>query len=336
MLAGKSSFNGMCWGYNFPWENPSFYAPRHFPNAIVSVFCAEAFLRAYRVFAEKKYLEAAQETARFFLDDLPVLEETETTKCLGYVPKEMKLKVVNINAVIAGFLSKLAFETKDLVYLTEAKKLITWVLGKKTDYHAWYYTEPPTSYVRNHDNYHSGGIIDGLFDYAIVSDDKECLEAYRNGLDFYLNELFGPNGEPKWRNKKDYPYDIHGSAQGILSCAKAAHFDSRYLDRGVKFARWADRNLGSPEGGFYYQKHQFYTVKFDLMRWNNSWMAWALAELCAAFASKKKKRSGKMVIPTKDGHLNRDLSWSTEVRHAKTTRDNEEEDAPAVLGGVDN
>ena len=51
-----------------------------------------------------------------------------------------------------------------------------------------------------------------------------------------------------------------------------------------------DREKGgtkkSPGGGFYYQRFPLFSWKLDLMRWNNSWMAWALSELagCDGFS----------------------------------------------------
>ena len=282
---GCSEMTGLGFGYNFPWENPSFYAPRYFPNAIVTVFTGEAFLRASQTFQSEKYLQSAVQAAEFMLKELPVLIDEADKKCLGYTPARIKLRVVNINSVIAGFLSKLYQVTGNERYLDEAKKMVNWVLSLRTDYDAWHYTDPPTNYVKNHDNYHTGGIVDGLFDFMRVSGDKKCEEIYWKGLDFYAKELFEEDGAPKWRNHKSYPYDVHGSAQGILSFAKAAEVRPEYLKLAQKIAHWADENLSSPDGGFFYQKHKYFTMKFDLMRWNNSWMAWALAEL--ALAEKK-------------------------------------------------
>ena len=132
--------------------------------------------------------------------------------------------------------------------------MIAWVLSKKTDYDAWYYTDPPTAYVKNHDNYHSGGILDGIFDYLEVTGDQDCKSIYLRGLEFYASELFETDGAPKWRNHKSYPYDIHGSAQGILSFSKASSFDPSYAELAKKIAKWADENLSSGTGGFLLSK----------------------------------------------------------------------------------
>lgn len=160
--------------------------------------------------------------------------------------------------------------------------MLAWVVQTKTPYHAWHYTHPPTHYVRDHDNYHTGGILDGLFDYLQCDPVPEFLEAYLNGLAFYEQRLFTPEGAPKWRSSRNYPYDAHGSAQGIITFSKAAVYNPGYLDRALVVTNWALRELRAPNGGFYYQKHKFFLWRLELMRWNNSWMAMAMAELLAA------------------------------------------------------
>ena len=117
---GCQDMKGAGWGYNFPWENPSFYAPRFFPNAIVTVFAAEAFLSAYQAFKDPKYLESAKDAAEFMLSELPVLIDEDGMKCLGYTPAKIKLRVININSVIAGFLAKLSKETGREEYLLDS------------------------------------------------------------------------------------------------------------------------------------------------------------------------------------------------------------------------
>lgn len=275
-------FAGPCWGYNFPWQSPAFFAPRFYPNAIVTTFCAEAFLAAGSALGEPRFLEVARDSTRYLLGDLPILEESPQAKCIGYVDVRPKFKVININAVVAGFLSKLGAALSETGLLMEADRLLTWVAGTATPYHAWYYTHPPTGYVKDIDNYHTGGILDGFFDYLQVSNDTRHLQLFLDGLAFYERELFTADGAPKWRNTKHYPYDIHGSAQGVITFAKASAYNPAYLARAATIAEWALNNLRAPHGGFYYQRHRFFTWELELMRWNNSWMSLALAELVSA------------------------------------------------------
>ena len=43
--------------------------------------------------------------------------------------------------------------------------------------------------------------------------------------------------------------------------------------------QWAEENMLSNDGHFYYQRLRHYTKRFSLMRWCQSWMCYALSEL---------------------------------------------------------
>jgi hypothetical protein len=275
-------WSGLCWGYNFPWQSPGFFAPRHSPNCIVTVFCAEALLGLHQAGGEAKYLRAARSAADFVLGDLPVLEEDHRIKCIGYVPRGLRWKVININAVTAGFLSRLALACHEPELMAQAQKMVRWVLGEQTDYGAWYYTVPAKASGIGHDNYHTGGILDGILDYMLCSGDQGPGQAFVHGLEFYRQRLFQPDGAPRLTDKKRYPYDIHGAAQGIISFSRSAVVDHANLDFARHLAAWALANMRGPDGRFYYRRHRFFTRRECLMRWNNSWMSWALSELLLA------------------------------------------------------
>ena len=118
-----------------------------------------------------------------------------------------------------------------------------------------------------------------------ASKDESHRAAFLKALDYYVENFFTSEGAPKWRAHKIYPNDVHGSAQGILTFAKASALSQRHLELARKIAQWAIRELQAPdEGYFYYQKFERFTWKLDLMRWGNSWMHWALAELLLAEA----------------------------------------------------
>jgi hypothetical protein len=273
---------GLGWGYHFPWQSPGFYAPRHSPNCIVTSFCADALLSLYAVTQDPRLLDAAREAAVFLLKALPVLEEFSDRKCIGYVPVGPKWKVVNINAVAAGFLSKYATTVNDKHVMEEARRLVAWTVYAQNPEGSWNYSVPRSQAKLGPDNYHTGGILDGLWDYLSASRDRAFLDPYTRGLTFYECHFFTQDGAPRWRANRTYPMDIHGAAQGILSFTKAAALDRRHLQRAKGIAGWAIRQMqDAKEGYFYYQKFRFFVWKENLMRWNNSWMAWALAELAA-------------------------------------------------------
>jgi hypothetical protein len=162
--------------------------------------------------------------------------------------------------------------------LDEARKLITWVVDKQTEYGAWFYTHPPGDSHITHDNYHTGEILDAILDYMDYSGDHRFQGAYHKGLEYYRENLFTPKWRPRWMNDKEFPYDIHGYSQGIITFSAAGR-----LDLAEKVARAALEDMWNEEKSrFYYQKRRLYTKKFTLLRWCQAWMALALSNFIAS------------------------------------------------------
>lgn len=273
-------FSGYCWGYNFIWQSPFFYAPKYFPNLTVSVFPGEAFLLGYRLLQHEKYLAYVTGVAEYVLNDLPVLQETPTEKCLGYVSADVSEMVININAIAAAFLAKLYGVTKHGSYQKNAIKLVNFVVNNAVENNRWTYTtDIEHSYV---DNYHTGGIIDGILETMENLNDWRWQPTLLDAVQYYGQALFTKEGAPKNRDNREYPYDIHGAAQGIITFAKMSRMKPTYREFAEKIYDWTIEHLYSREGFFYYQKMRWYTKKFSLMRWCNSWMLYAMGELLLA------------------------------------------------------
>ncbi len=283
----NQQFSGYCWGYNFIWQSPFFHAPKYFPNLTVSVFPGEAFLLGYKLLHNEQYLEYAVGVADYVLHDLPVLVETDTEKCLGYVSADVSTKVININSMAAAFLSKLYVATHNEYYKEQAMKLVSFVIHHAIDDNRWTYTtDTAHSYV---DNYHTGGIIDEIFEMMESLDYWEWKTTLMNAVTYYQKNLFTEKGAPKNRDNQEYPYDIHGSAQGIITFSKISRIDPKYTQLAEKIYDWTLVNLYSGRGYFYYQNMRYYTKKFTLMRWCNSWMLYGMGELLLAKTNVEKR-----------------------------------------------
>ncbi|MCB0403610.1 MAG: hypothetical protein KDD51_02420 [Bdellovibrionales bacterium] len=267
---------GTAWGYHFPWQSPGFFAPRHYPNCIVTVFCAEALLEAYKLTQESRFLAGALGAAEFITKGLPVLESTSEHLCIGYVPAPLRWRVININAVSAGFLAKLGIRTQRAEYVSAAKRMIRWVVAARNPDYSWNYTSPKSQSGIGPDNYHTGGILDGIADYMLATGDYSFEHEYRKGLSYYSQNFFTMDRAPKWRAHRNFPNDIHGAAQGILTHCKAEHFQPGHLAFAEEILAWTLSHMVGPDGNFYYQKFPYFTWKLDLMRWSNSWMFWAM------------------------------------------------------------
>ncbi|TSA23925.1 hypothetical protein D4R71_07870 [bacterium] len=281
----STGFSGICWGYQYPWQDVGFFAPANLPNRVVTYFVTTSLLDGYEITKNEKYLTAAKDVAKFILNDPKILYEDNEMKCLSYVPDErINWIVMDVSALCGSILSRINKLSPDKKLATEARKLINFVVDKQTNYGAWYYTHPAGDHPRMHDNYHTGYILNAILDYSKNTGDSSFINNYHNGLEYYKNNLFLPDGSPKWMNNKKYPLDVHGSAQGILTFLKAAQFNKEYESITYRIANWVIENMQNKnEGYFYYQRQRFYLKPFTLMRWSNAWMARALSMILRSY-----------------------------------------------------
>lgn len=270
-----------CWGYQYPWQDVGFYAKANLPNRVVTFFAVSAFLDAFDLTKDEKYLDTAKDAMEFMLRAPKVLFEDDTMKCLSYVPNEkINWVVMDVSALTASLASRVFSITGDNRLIDDATKLIRYVVDKQTDYGAWWYSHPPGGHTKMHDNYHTGYICDSILHYSENTGNDEFMPAYHTGIKYYKENLFLEDGTAKWMNNSVYPIDVHGSAQGIISFSKSYKYYPEYFPFAFKIAEWAiDHMQNSEEGYFYYQKNRLFRTPFTLMRWSNGWMALALSSL---------------------------------------------------------
>ena len=286
----SNGFRGLSWGYPYPWQDVGFYAPRNFPNRVVTCWIGLAFTRAAEITGEGRYCEALPKIGEFLTCEPNVLHDSAEMKCYSYIPdSSVTWAVMDVPALVGAFLSETGRFLDRAEYMAEARRLLNWVADKQTDYGAWYYTHPSGDSHITHDNYHTAIILDCLDRYHKASGDESFFDVYRIGLDYYRRMLFNENGSPRWMNNQDYPHDIHGAASGILSFVRASRHDPSWGAEADNILDWALHRMYHPRGYFFYQEGPFFLKRFTLMRWCNAWMAWAMSAWLSLRASHPKK-----------------------------------------------
>jgi uncharacterized protein YyaL (SSP411 family) len=278
-LRSPGAWHGACWGYHYDWQDAGFYAPRDTPNAVVTSFVCEAYLDGFRLTGDARYLELVASAADFFLRDLTVLKDEAEELCLAYMPLPMTMRVMDVSMLIASVLAQFSSLAGDGRHAGTARRLFTYVVRRQTDEGAWWYADPPRDSHIRHDNYHTGFILDAMHRWMAASGDWSCRERYQAGLRFYAERLFNADGSPRWRSDADFPHDIHGAAQGILTFSR---HPEEWPGLAPRIAAWALQRMYDPEGRFYYQQARWRRKKFTFMRWCNGWMAHALARLAVS------------------------------------------------------
>jgi hypothetical protein len=273
-MAVVTPSGGRAWGYQYPWQDLGFFAPRGTPNAVVTAFVCEAFLAAHRQLKEPEWLSRVEAAIPFFLGDLQRLKDEPEELCLSYMPLPMNMRVMDVSILVASVLAQFARQASQPQWFEPAKRLACYVARRQTDYHAWFYTDPPGDSPIRHDNYHTGFILDALSSYMDATGEREWQSQYDAGLAFYAKYLFEASGAPRWMSDRGYPYDIHGAAQGILTFSR--HMKT-HGDLARRIVDWALAEMYNPQGRFYHQRTRWYTKKFTQLRWCNAWMVRALA-----------------------------------------------------------
>jgi len=282
-----------CWGYPYPWQDVGFFAPRHYPNRVVTSFVSNALLDGYEATGDGRYLKVAGAAVELLLSAPRTLYEDRDHRCVSYVPTgNVNWIVMDVSALSGAVAARYGRLVEDENTLFQAGRLLRYVVSKQTDYGAWYYAEPPSASHITHDNYHTGFILDAILTYAKVSGSNEFKNAYEKGLQYYETHLFEEDGAPRFMNDQKLPFDIHGAAQGIITFSLA----ERHLGVGKAMADrildWTLREMFDSETGwFYYQKRGPYRSRIRLLRWCQAWMAMALANYLETLADSERPTS---------------------------------------------
>ena len=272
-------FEGLCWGYPYPWQDVGFFAPRDFPNRVVTSFVGQALLDGYETLQDGRYLDAARRAVRFLLEAPKTLFEDDDRRCVSYVPdRAIDWIVMDVSALAGALTARLGAIDGDDELVREGGRLVRYVVSKQTDDGAWFYADPPSASHITHDNYHTGFILDAILQYGLSAGSDEFESAYRRGIEFYQQRLFEPDGAARFMSDRLYPIDIHGCAQGVITFS----LQQRHLGTGAAMATrvldWTLGHMWDPKSGwFYYQRRRGYRTRIRELRWCQGWMSWALA-----------------------------------------------------------
>jgi hypothetical protein len=258
------------WGYHFPVHTRFFSYSPPTPNLIVTAFVAKGLAAATRAgLADGR--EELRGAARFVLTRLPRVVDA-TGQCIGYVPGERAV-VHNANLLAAFLLCEAAELCDEPAWLDEALQCARFSAARQAADGSWPYSEE--SYGRWVDGFHTGFVLEGLASVVRATDDAALRRTLGRGTEYYVAQLFGPDGAPKYYPERPYPYDALSAAQGV---------ETLWIALGGPAARavpgqlaWIRRHLVRPDGRVAYQVHHGWTDWREFPRWSAAPMLSALA-----------------------------------------------------------
>lgn len=267
---------GACWGYPFNWRT-RIEIPAGTPSAVVSAIGGWAFLEAYRLLKDQRYLEIARTVGDFFLQDLNLDKLDNDRACFSYTPLD-HFHVHNANLFVAAHLYELSALIGETRYLAAAEAAVLYSLGEQNRDGSWYYWGPPDQLRYTVDHYHTGFVLRCLDRICLVSPRREWEEALRKGFQFYTKYLLEPDGLPRQTPEKIYPVDIHSCAEAILCLSQLSRrYPEATASRLSDTLNWTLREMQGADGHFYYRKYPRRTIRIAFMRWGQAWMFWALS-----------------------------------------------------------
>ena len=272
----SKGYSGLCWGYPFDWQSRVFI-PKETPSGVVTSTAAYAFLDAYEILKDKKYLNIAKSCCDFILNDLNIDDVDENKICFSYTPVDT-FHVHNASLFSASTLLRTFSYADNEKYKDVGIKAINFTVSHQNKDGSWYYWAPPDKLLYNVDNYHTGFVLEclNICRRALGSEflyEKQLSE----GLEFYARNLFLDDGTPKFTPKFVYPVDINSCAQAIITFCELADFTPMYLNMTKKVASWTIENMQDEEGYFYYRIYKNYVDRMPYIRWGQAWMLWGLS-----------------------------------------------------------
>jgi len=143
---------------------------------------------------------------------------------------------------------------------------------------SWYYGE--AAYFHWVDNFHTAYVLDSFKHYIESTGDDRFLKSLMNSYEYWKNNLFLPDGTPKYYNYKTLPIDIQCCSQAIDTLVFFSDRDPESLPLALKVAQWTIDHMQDRTGYFYYRRYSRWLVnKTPTLHWGQATMLCALAGL---------------------------------------------------------
>lgn len=286
LIANRApEFEDFCWGDPYDYATRSGRRPFGAPILIWTALIGQAFLEAFEVLGDERYLDVARSVGRW-IARLPV-EQTSTGACLSYNAYRQE-SIHNSNAMAAAFLARLAGLTGDPATRSLAHLSMLYTCARQRADGSWFYGEQPKYHWI--DNFHTGYNISALKTFRTALDDRSFDDHFRRGINYFKTHFFEADGRPKYFHDRTFPIDIQCAAQSIETLATAADDDPESLTLAVTVASWTIRHMQAPDGHFCYRHLGWTRVSTPMLHWGQGTMAKALAVTVQATAKQQRNR----------------------------------------------
>jgi hypothetical protein len=273
------SSRGHGWGYPFPWQSRSFWAPAGTPNTVVTATVGWHLIGAGEAFADSTALALGQSAAHFLRDEMHFTPAGEGG-AISYTTGD-RTRVVNLSALAARLFARVARARPQDDLLGLADQLTRFVLSTQREDGSWPYSMDGGGGWE--DSFHTGFILEALLDLRRVGVSVP-RETVSRGFAAY-GRFFDSDGGARLFLKAESPLDAHSAAQGIVTYASrisdpeaSPSESSSARAMAVRISDWARNALWLPaQGHFAYRITRGRRDERDYSRWVQAWMALGMA-----------------------------------------------------------
>ena len=267
-----------CWGKHFDFASRGGRYPKLEPITVWTSLIGMAYMEAYEVLGEKRYLGVADSICKWIMK-LP-RNEYPAGVCLNYTGSGEETVIVhNHNMLAAAVLAKIGARSGEREYLDLARRAMDLSCSRQLADGAWYYGEDPMHHWI--DNFHTGYNLNALKSYVASTGDNAYEPNLRRGFQFYISHFFEDNGRPKYYHSRTYPVDSQCISQSIDTLVEFADIEPSAQDMALKVAQWAMDNMLDERGFFYYRQYPLLKAKTPMLHWAQATTYRALALLFA-------------------------------------------------------
>lgn len=276
------------WGFPFSWKQKLLVVSGT-PIGHTTMTCGNAFLKYFQATGDQSVLPILERLCGLFHSGLRHSVRPSGSIAVSYTPLD-ETQVINIQADIGSLLCRVGKLQGDERHRRLGSALIRCVLETQNKDGSWCYYAPDStgspSYI---DTHHTGMVLSalceahdtGCFDTTGVS---RIENAICTGTNYFLENLFTPEGLPKYYDTSLYPVETYNFAQSIITFLDLApflreqHILSRRLEeRLLQVTTLLLGKMQTREGGFLYRRTRLVKQDMGSLRWANALASTALA-----------------------------------------------------------
>ena len=183
-----------CWGYPFDWVTRNGTIPQQTPLITTTPYVYEAFLLGQQLCGGEEWKQVLASIARHAHTDIKDFPVTTDSSSCSYTPFDGG-GVVNAAAYRAFLLTSASRLLDNAAYAESARRNMNFVLSSQNPDGSWFYAlDGARDFV---DHFHTCFVMKALAKIHALTGDERCYTALKNGVDYYLGNLFDAGGLPK-------------------------------------------------------------------------------------------------------------------------------------------